>query len=223
MRVLLVEDDDTLGPAVAAGLANAGLRVDMLGAAEPAEAVLRSTAYDLLVLDIGLPGASGLALLRALRRRDERLPVLLLTARDGIADRVQGFESGADDYLVKPFAMPELVARCQALIRRSLAAAHAVVEFGGLQLDTGRRECRCGDRTLALTAREWELLQHLMLAAPNVVLKQRLADSLSAWDHEITPNAVEILVSRLRAKLAPTGLEVRAIRGLGYRLEAPAA
>lgn len=223
MRVLLVEDDGMLRDAVQDGLRRAGLHVDALGAAEPADAALRTTAYDLLVLDIGLPGVSGLVQLQRLRARDERLPVLLLTARDTLDDRLRGFAEGADDYVVKPFPMPELVARCLALIRRSRAAAHAVLEFGPLRLDMGRQDASVDGAPLALTPRERELLQHLMLAAPNVVSKQRLADSLSAWDKEITANAVEIYASRLRAKLGGAGVTLRAVRGLGYRLEPPAA
>lgn len=221
MRVLLVEDDRMLGDAVRQGLQRAGLHVDALDAAEPAMAALRATRYDLLVLDIGLPGLSGLEALQRLRGRDERLPVLLMTARDTLDDRLRGFAEGADDYVVKPFPMPELVARCLALIRRSRAAAHAVLELGPLRLDMGRQEAELAGAPLPLTPRERELLQHLMLAAPNVVSKHRLADSLSAWDKEITANAVEIYASRLRAKLAGAGVVLRAVRGLGYRLEAP--
>lgn len=223
MRVLVVEDDPMLCAAVREGLSRAGLHVDTLGAAEPADAALRCTAYDLVVLDIGLPGLSGLEELRRLRSRGQRVPVLLLTARDTLDDRLRGFADGADDYVVKPFQLPELVARCQALIRRSRAAAHAVLEFGPLRLDMGSQEAFADGAPLLLTPRERELLQHLMMAAPNVVPKQRLADSLSAWDKEITPNAVEIYASRLRTKLAGVAVTLRAVRGLGYRLEPLAA
>ncbi|WP_395703321.1 response regulator [Aquabacterium sp.] len=219
MRVLLVEDNATLCTALSDGLGQAGLVVDAIGAAEPADAALRSTAYDLVILDIGLPRMSGLDLLRAMRARGQDVPVLMLTARDTLEDRVRGLNEGADDYLVKPFLMPELVARCQALIRRSRAAASSVLDFGPLQLDLGRHVARMAGRELPLTPREWDLLQHLMLAAPNVAPKQKLTDSLSAWDKEITPNAVEICASRLRAKLDGNGVLLRSVRGLGYRLE----
>lgn len=218
MRALLVEDDPLLSSAVQAGLEHAGLTVDALSAAEPADAVLSHTAYDLVVLDIGLPGMNGLELLRRLRHRGQRVPVLMLTARDGLVDRVGGLNQGADDYLVKPFLMPELVARCQALVRRSRAAASSVLEFGPLWLDLGLAEARLDGQPLPLTRREWDLLQHLMLGAPNVVAKNRLVDSLSAWDREITPNAIEMYVSRLRVKLG-SKVYLRTVRGLGYRLE----
>ena len=217
--MLLVEDDALLGEAVRAGLARAGMSVDAVAAAEPTDAVLRGTHYHLAILDIGLPGISGLVLLRRLRQRGQRVPVLMLTARDTVEDRVRGLNDGADDYLAKPFPMPELVARCQALIRRSRAAASALLEFGPLQLDTGRRLATLVGQPLDLTPREWAVLSQLMLTAPNVVDKARLADSLGAWDREITPNAIEIYASRLRGKLADSGVLLRTVRGLGYRLE----
>jgi DNA-binding response OmpR family regulator len=219
MRVLLIEDDATLCGALNTGLGRAGFAVDTLGAAEPGDAALRCTTYDLLILDVGLPGMSGLALLRTLRQRGDTVPVLMLTARDTLEERVQGLNQGADDYLVKPFLMPELVARCQALVRRSRAAASSVLDFGGLTLDLGLRETRLHGRPLDLTRREWDLLQHLMLNAPNIASKQKLVDSLSAWNHEVTANAVEIYASRLRAKLIGSGVTLRTVRGLGYRLE----
>lgn len=219
MRVLLVEDDALLGEAVRAGLARAGLSVDAVAAAEPADAALRCTHYDLAILDIGLPGMSGLDLLRRLRQRGQGVPVLMLTARDTVDDRVRGLNQGADDYLAKPFPMPELVARCQALIRRSRAAASALLDFGPLQLDIGQRLAVLDGQPLELTPREWAVLAQLMLAAPNVVAKAQLADSLGAWDREITPNAIEIYASRLRTKLGDAGVVLRTVRGLGYRLE----
>lgn len=225
MRVLLIEDDPTLCNAIEAGLGRSGLGVDAVGAAEPGDAALRCTAYDLLILDIGLPGMNGLALLRALRQRGQRIPVLMLTARDTLDDRVAGLNQGADDYLVKPFLMPELVARCQALIRRSRAAASTTLDFGPLHLDPGLRDAVIGGERLELTGREWDLLVHLIMAAPHVVSKQKLTDSLSAWNREITANAIEIYASRVRSKLGERGVTLRTVRGLGYRLEctAPAA
>jgi len=219
MRTLLVEDDATLALGIAEGLARHGFAVESLGAAEPADAVLACTAYDLLILDIGLPRMTGLELLQRVRRRGQSLPVLVLTARDTVEDRVLGLNLGADDYLVKPFSLPELVARCQALVRRSLSAASSVVSFGPVQLDMGLQEATLEGRPLPLTRREWEVLQQLMLASPNVVSKHKLIDSLGRWDHEVTANAVEICVSRLRAKLDSTAVSVRTVRGIGYRLD----
>jgi DNA-binding response OmpR family regulator len=189
MRTLLVEDDATLALGIAEGLARHGFMVESLGAAEPADAVLACTAYDLLILDIGLPRMTGLELLQRVRRRGQALPV------------------------------PELVARCQALVRRSLSAASSVVTFGPVQLDMGLQQATIEGRPLPLTRREWEVLQQLMLASPNVVSKHKLIDSLGRWDHEVTTNAVEICVSRLRAKLDSPAISVRTVRGIGYRLD----
>lgn len=219
MRALLVEDDRPVARAVAEALGRAGFAVELLERAEPADAVLSCTGYDLAVLDIGLPGLSGLELLARLRGRGNHLPVLMLTARDAVADRVRGFEQGADDYLVKPFHLPELVARCQALVRRGRQARGALLSFGALAMDVGQREARLGGQGLPLTPREWDLLEQLVLAAPDVVAKARLIDSLSRWDADISANAVEIYASRLRGKLGERGVALRTVRGLGYRLE----
>ncbi|MBQ0930534.1 response regulator [Ideonella alba] len=219
MRVLLVEDDAPLARSVSEALGQAGFTVEWLDRGETAESVLLCTDYDLAILDIGLPGISGLALLRRIRHAGRRLPVLMLTARDALEDRVRGLDEGADDYLVKPFQTPELVARCHALVRRGRSASGRTLGFGPLQMDVGLREARLGEAALALTGREWDLLEHLLLSAPEVVAKQRLIDSLSRWDNELTANAVEIYASRLRGKLAGSGVALRTVRGLGYRLE----
>lgn len=215
-----MEDDEPLALALREGLARVGFATEVLGTAEEADAVLSCTQYDLVLLDIGLPRMSGLDLLRRLRERRNAVPILVLTARDGIPDRVAGLTSGADDYMAKPFHWQELVARCQALIRRSRSACSSVIQLGRLTLDIGRQEAQSGDQPLALTGREWDLLVQLMLGAPNVVAKDRLIDSLSRWDHEITPNAIEIYASRLRTKLQGAGVTLRTVRGMGYRLDA---
>ena len=219
MRVLLVEDDESLRCGLREALEQAHFAVDALAAAEPAEAVVASTTYDLAIVDIGLPGIDGLELIRRVRRRGIGLPVLVLTARDSLEDRVVGLDQGADDYLVKPFEMPELLARMRALIRRSRASTGARLSFGPLALDLASRSAVLGGAALELTGREWGVLEQLMLATPKLVTKKKLADSLSQWDKEITPNAVEIYVSRLRAKLAASGVMIRTLRGIGYRLE----
>jgi DNA-binding response OmpR family regulator len=219
MRVLVVEDDVPLAGTLCEGLTQAGFAPEALGSAEAAEAVLSCTHYDLVILDIGLPRMSGLELLRRLRERRIDVPILVLTARDGVIDRVEGLTSGADDYLAKPFHWQELVARCQALIRRSRSAASSVMQLGRLRMDIGRQEARVGDQPLNLTGREWDLLAQLMLAAPQVAIKDKLIDSLSRWDNEITANAIEIYVSRLRSKLQGAGVTLRTVRGMGYRLD----
>jgi DNA-binding response OmpR family regulator len=219
MRILLVEDDVMLAESICEGLEKGGFSVDHLGAAEPAESALGLTAYDLAIVDIGLPRMSGLELIRRLRLRNIQLPVLVLTARDGLDDRIQGLDLGADDYMVKPFQLPELLARMRALIRRSCSAASSELKCGALRLDLARHIATAFGQVLDLTGREWEILQQLMLASPNVVAKQKMAESLSAWENEITANAVEIYVSRLRQKVQQCGVEIRTIRGIGYRLD----
>lgn len=219
MRILLVEDDMMLADSIREGLEKNGFSVDHLAAAEPAESALTLTHYDLAIIDIGLPRMSGLELIRRFRQRGVTLPVLVLTARDGLDDRIQGLDLGADDYMVKPFQLPELLARMRALIRRSCSASSSELKAGQIRLDLARREATLGGNPLELTGREWDILQQLMLASPNVLTKQKMVESLSGWDNEITANAVEIYVSRLRQKLAESGVEIRTIRGIGYRLD----
>ncbi len=216
--MLLVEDDDALAAGVAEALQRHGYSVDRLPSAEAAEAALTSTLYDLVLLDIGLPGVDGFELLRRLRERGVVVPVLMLTARDAIEDRVQGLRQGADDYLVKPFALAELLARCEALLRRSRSAVATQMRFGGLALDLGQQKATLAGQPFDLTPREWSLLQELVLVAPNVVPKAKLVDSLGRWDREVTANAIEIYISRLRGKLDGGDVEIRTVRGIGYRL-----
>lgn len=219
MRILVVEDDTMVAAGIREGLERAGFSVDHLEAAEPAESALELTHYDVAIVDIGLPRMDGHELIRRLRRRGILLPIMILTARDGIDDRVIGLDLGADDYMVKPFQLPELLARLRALIRRSRSAASSQLEVGKISLDLARRVAFACGNPLELTRREWEILQQLMLASPNVVAKQKMVESLSEWDNELTANAVEIYVSRLRSKLQDCGVEIRTIRGIGYRLD----
>ncbi|MCL1860970.1 MAG: response regulator transcription factor [Proteobacteria bacterium] len=221
MRLLLIEDDVPIANALVEGFARAGISVDHLVRADTAESALELTAYDLLIVDLELPGMNGLELIRRLRRAQVALPVLILTARDALEDRVQGLDTGADDYLVKPFLFPELLARVRALVRRSQAVGSSDLVFGPLRLYLNLRTASLCDAPLELTGREWDVLQHLMLAAPRVVSKQKLAESLGNWDSEISPNAIEIYVSRLRNKLSESGATIRTVRGIGYRLEWP--
>lgn len=219
MRLLLVEDDELLSAGLCEALGRGGYEMDHLGAAEPALNALSHGVHDLAIVDIGLPGMDGLSLVRQVRSAGNKVPILILTARDGLADRVSGLNDGADDYLIKPFLLPELLARVQALIRRSQSVASSCITTGALKLDIATHEALLADQPLALTGREWDLLLALMLAAPKVVAKRRLADSLSRWDKEITDNAIEIYVSRLRTKLSEGGVSIRTVRGIGYRLD----
>lgn len=233
MRLLLVEDDVLVASGVKLGLSDAGYAVDWVGSAERALEVSSNESFDIAVLDIGLPLMDGLALTQALRQRGHTMPVLILSARDGLKDRVQGLDNGADDYLVKPFELPELLARLRALLRRSQAATSAVLKFGPLQLDTALRTASVGldapagegphRQPLELGPREWAVLEYMLLQAPKPVNKDKLLHALTGWDQEITPNAVEVYISRLRAKLEPHGIALKAIRGFGYRFEWVAA
>lgn len=228
MRLLLVEDDVMVASGIKLGLTGEGYAVDWVGSGERAEQVLRAESFDAAIIDIGLPQMDGLELTRRLRKPDMAsagMPVLILTARDGLTDRVHGLDLGADDYLVKPFELPELLARLRALLRRSQAATSSVLSFGAVELDTATRRAgaRRGDGPLIpieLGPREWTVLEYLLLNAPKPASKDKLLQALTGWDKEITPNAVEVYISRLRAKLEPHGVGLKSIRGFGYRLEA---
>ncbi|MCJ0761878.1 response regulator transcription factor [Variovorax terrae] len=227
MRLLLVEDDVMVASGIKLGLTDAGYAVDWVGSGERAEEVLRSESFDAAIVDIGLPKMDGLELTRLLRREGHTLPVLVLTARDALHDRVQGLDMGADDYMIKPFELPELLARLRALLRRSQAATTAVLSFGPLELDTANRracirngtEAHAPGLPIELGPREWTVLEYLLINAPKPASKDKLLQALTGWDREITPNAVEVYISRLRGKLEPHGVALRSIRGFGYRLE----
>ncbi|HCX81151.1 MAG: DNA-binding response regulator [Curvibacter sp. RIFCSPHIGHO2_12_FULL_63_18] len=224
MRLLLVEDDVMVASGIKLGLSDAGYAVDWVGSAERALEVTQSESFDVAVVDIGLPLMDGLALTQALRKNGHSMPVLILTARDALQDRVQGLDMGADDYMVKPFELPELLARLRALLRRSQAATSATLSFGPLELDTAQRQaCIRGSAGVAqaieLGPREWTVMEYLLLQAPKPANKDKLLQALTGWDKEITPNAVEVYISRLRGKLEPHGIALRSIRGFGYRLE----
>lgn len=201
------------------GLGDAGYAVDWVGSGERAEQALEKDSFDLAIVDIGLPGMDGLELTRRLRSQGLSMPVLMLTARDALQDRVQGLDLGADDYMVKPFELPELLARLRALLRRSQAATSAVLGFGSLEMDTAHRRVTLSGQPMELGPREWSVLEYLLIQAPKPAAKDKLLQALTGWDREITLNAIEVYVSRLRGKLEPAGVALRAIRGFGYRLE----
>jgi DNA-binding response OmpR family regulator len=218
MHVLLVEDDTVLADGLTRVLAASGMRVELATDGLAADQLLQKSTPAVVVLDIGLPGIDGFEVVRRLRARASNLPVLLLTARDAVEDRVRGLELGADDYLVKPFATPELVARIRALARRN-APRPDVLSLGQLVLDTSARRARIGERALDLSVREWAVLEYLMQHAGRVVSKQQIIDAILPWGDDITLNAVEVYVSRLRLKLLDAGIAIRTIRGFGYLLE----
>jgi two-component system OmpR family response regulator len=221
MQVLLVEDDAVLSDGLTRVLQSHGMQVDVASDGLVADKLLLNPRCSVAVLDIGLPGIDGFEVVRRLRARGSALPVLLLTARDAIEDRVRGLELGADDYLVKPFATAELVARIRALARRN-AAPSSIVTVGRLTLDPEARRARIGSRALDLSVREWAVLEYLLQQLGRVVSKQQIIEAILPWGDDLTTNAVEVYVSRLRLKLQDAGIEIRTIRGFGYMLEATA-
>jgi DNA-binding response OmpR family regulator len=221
MQVLLVEDDAVLSDGLTRVLQSHGMQVDVACDGLVADKLLLNPHCSVAVLDIGLPGIDGFEVVRRLRARGSNLPVLLLTARDAVEDRVRGLELGADDYLVKPFATAELVARIRALARRN-AAPSSILCAGHLTLDPDARRARIGARALDLSVREWAVLEYLMRQLGRVVSKQQIIEAILPWGDDLTTNAVEVYVSRLRIKLGDAGIEIRTIRGFGYMLEASA-
>jgi two-component system, OmpR family, response regulator len=221
MRVLIVEDDAVLADALAKTLSRAGYIADSVPTAAMADAALATTEVELVVLDIGLPGLDGFGWLKRLRARGGQQGVLVLTARDAVADRVQGLTLGADDYLSKPFASEELLARMAALARRGRVIRSRVIEHGAVTVDLDRNRALLDGAPLELSAREFSILAYLFSNMGAIVGKERIAGAVSAWDEHLSPNAVEVHVSRLRAKLQPAGVDIRTIRGLGYLIEPP--
>ena len=231
MRLLLVEDDVMVASGVKLGLAGAGYAVDWVGSGERTLEALERESFDAAIIDLGLPKMDGLELTQLIRKSGKTLPILILTARDALQDRVQGLDFGADDYMLKPFELPELLARLRALLRRSQAATSSSISYGPITLDTAMRQATAqtanGQQAIELGPREWTVLEYLMMQAPKPAAKEKILAALTGWDKEITANAVEVYVSRLRSKLGSHGIELRSIRGFGYRLElisdAPAA
>ena len=221
MRIFIVEDDPVLADGLTRSLRAADYAVDCAADGGEADHVLASHNYDLVILDVGLPKLDGFEVLRRLRRRGSRVPVLVLTARDALGDRVKGLDLGADDYLTKPFDLPELDARVRALIRRGQSGGPSLITHGSLTLDTAGHRATLNGEPLELSARELGVLEVLMLRSGRVVNKEQLADQLYGWDEEVGPNAIEVYVHRLRRKLEPAGVTIRTIRGLGYLLERP--
>jgi DNA-binding response OmpR family regulator len=217
VRILIVEDDDIVADAIARGL-SADYSVLRVGSAEAARVALETEEFALAVVDVGLPGADGLTLVRRLRNAGVAMPALMLTARCTLADKVKALDTGADDFLSKPFEPAELAARCRALMRRAGGALEGVLKLNRLTVElTGRRLC-IDDVEVQLTAREWLVLECLVRKIGQIVSKERVQQALAGPEQDITPNAVEVHISRLRAKLGDAAV-IRSLRGLGYRLE----
>ncbi|MCC5870462.1 MAG: response regulator transcription factor [Gammaproteobacteria bacterium] len=218
MRILLVEDDKDLGAAIVKRLRRDGHGIDWQDTGEGADGVLRYQEYDVVVLDIGLPKMDGFAVLRAMRRRGSKTPVLMLTARSNIEDRVGALDLGADDYLAKPFDFREFDARCRALLRRSQGVAANVITTGALTVDQAAKLVWVDETPVELPNREFRLLEIFVTNLGRVFSKESLSSHLSDFDEDVSSNAIELYVGRLRKKLGPA-LVISTIRGLGYRAE----
>ena len=217
--MLLVEDDSLLGDGIRAGLRQAGYAVDWVRDGQAARLSLETGEYALLVLDLGLPKLSGTEILKWLRNRGSTLPVLILTARDTVADRIAGLDAGADDYLIKPFDLDELIARLRALSRRSSGQAAPLLQLGAIELDPASRQVRKQGRIVELSAREFTLLHELMRQAGRVLSREQLEECLYGWGEEVESNSVEVHVHHLRRKLGSS--LIRTLRGVGYVIDKP--
>lgn len=217
MRLLLVEDDPLLGEGIQQGFSLQGETLDWLRNGQHALNALASNEFDLLILDLGLPDMDGLDLLSELRRRGDKLPVLILTARDQVADRIRGLDCGADDYLIKPFDMNELRARIRALLRRHAGASSSKLNHANIEVDPANREVFRDGKTVSLSRREYSLLVELLQHQGRVFTRDQLSERLYGWNEEVESNTVEVHIHHLRKKL---GSElIKTIRGVGYRIE----
>ncbi len=222
MRLLLVEDDKLLGDGIQAGLSQAGYAVDWMENAQSAEAALRTEEYELMILDLGLPDRCGLEILKRLRNQhfsaqDSELPVLILTARDTVSDRITGLDSGADDYMIKPFDLDELNARIRALTRRHHGRANPVIMHDNLTLDPAAHTVTLDGQPIKLSRREFAILQLLLESCGRVLSRRQLEEGLYSWGEEVESNAVEVYIHHLRKKLG-SGL-IRTLRGVGYIID----
>ena len=218
MRLLVVEDDDIVADAITRGLTAAQYVVHRVSSAEAAQSAMADEEFALAVIDVGLPGADGLTLVRRLRSSGKTLPTLILTARCTLNDKVKALDLGADDFLSKPFEPAELAARCRALMRRSSGALDGIIVLNRLSVDLNGKRLSIDGAEVDLTAREWLLLECLVRRVGQVVPKDRVQQAVAHPEHDVSSNAIEVQVSRLRAKLGDAAV-IRSLRGLGYRLE----
>ena len=216
MRLLVIEDDEMVGLSICKGMMQAGFAVDWVKDGHDAELALRNRVYDLALLDLGLPRLDGMALLTRLRANDNRVPVLIASARDTVRDRIAGLEAGADDYVLKPFDLGELVARARALVRRHAGNVSPVLRSGRLLLDPARRVVSLDDQPVDLSAKEFAILEALMQRPGVVLSREKLEESVYAWGEEISSNAIEVHLHNLRKKLGAKA--IRNVRGVGYRV-----
>ncbi len=219
MRVLLVEDDDVLGDALNQSLKNAGYAVDWAKDGKYADLALHDQIYEAVILDLGLPKMGGLEVLHKLRQRKVAIPVMIISAREGMDERINALDLGADDYLIKPFKLPELEARLRALIRRSNQTVNSVINFGPLSFNTVDRTVYIGNQLLAFSKREIGILELLILREGRIVSKGALIENLYNWSEEVGTNAIEVYIHRIRKKIEPHGIVITTVSGSGYSLE----
>ncbi len=219
MRILLVEDDPMIGEAVCVALKDAAYAVDWVKDGATAGSVLENREHQALLLDLGLPKRDGLEVLRRLRQQGNTIPVIVMTARDGVGERIKGLDFGADDYLVKPFDVDELLARLRAVVRRQGGQAASVLSNGELSLDPATREARCGDAVELLSAREFSLLHALLLRPGTILGRSELEERIYGWNEEVESNAVDFLIHGVRKKLGAN--VIKNVRGAGWMVEKP--
>lgn len=217
MRILLVEDDPMIGEAVCTALRDAAYAVDWVRDGRTASQVLDSAEQQAVLLDLGLPGRDGLEVLRRLREARQAMPVIIITARDGVEERIRGLDLGADDYLVKPFDVNELLARLRAVIRRQGGQAAPVLSNGRVSLDPASREARCDERSAQLSAREFSLLRALLLRPGTILTRSDLEERIYGWNEEVESNAVDFLIHGVRRKLGQD--VIKNVRGAGWRVD----
>jgi two-component system, OmpR family, response regulator len=223
MRILIAEDDQVLADGLLRSLRSAGYAVDQVSSGSEADSALASHEFDLVILDLGLPKMHGFEVLRNLRGRGTSTPVLILTAADGVEQRVKGLDLGADDYMAKPFSLQELEARVRALTRRGLGTASNIIKHGPLRFDATGRVAYLNDQMIDLSARELSLLEVLLQRAGRLVSKDQLIERLCEWGEEVSNNAIEVYIHRLRKKIEQGPVRIATVRGLGYCLEKIAA
>ena len=219
MRILIAEDDAILADGLSRSLRKGGYAVDCVADGNAADSAVTAQEYDLLILDLGLPGMAGLDVLRRLRARNARLPVLILTAADSVEQRVRGLDLGADDFMAKPFALSELEARIRALVRRGAAGGSTEMRYGPLLYDQAGRVAYLNGQLVDLSAREIGLLEILLSRVGRLVNKEQIVDHLCEWGEEVSHNAIEVYMHRLRRKIESGGVRIATVRGLGYCLE----
>jgi len=217
MRLLLVEDDEILGDGLVEGLKMEGYAVDWLTNGKLADEALKTNSYELVVLDLNLPDMEGLDILKALRARKDETPVMVLTAKDTVPDRVIGLDSGADDFVIKPFELDEVCARLRALARRNEGRSVPNIEYKGIVLDPASRQVTWNDEKVDLSQKEFEILSFLMSNIGRVISRARLEESMYSWDSDVESNTVEVHIHHLRKKLDPS--IIRTVRGVGYIID----